>query len=327
MSRARLDQKDVTVKNNASGAFYLTDKGYAPIGIWSYHLAVRRKRIKRPLYVFQDGQLYGGEKPTAYTMPTECPSGGGREWNPFTVVGGFKKEWSSTLSKIEALAVAKDSLYLAVRGGSVKILSRNDGKPTGDYKLPTSPVWDGLAVAYGLLYASTQDGQVVCLGESPSKVPSPGAEPSFARRPQAKPQPGRSTTAAAKPSAKSVPQASADLGPLTEKLQKRVIAESAKGAKPEANMKLFNKSSKAVRVLSADEKGLVVKSGSSSMTLPWKLLNKSDLLGLAQAFVKRDSAADLELLAGLYRANGRSAQAEQLMAKVAALKPGKAEAE
>jgi outer membrane protein assembly factor BamB len=182
VSRARIKVNEVQVEAGADGAFYQVNGSWFPIGIWSYGVAIRRTREKRPLYVFQGDTLYGGDAPTAFTAPAKCPAGGGREWNAFQVVGGFKKRWSGSAGgKIEALAVADKSLYV-VAGTSLSVLSTADGKKTGEKKLPGSPVWDGMAVAYGRLYVSLDDGSVVCLGAGSGSVPTLVAGPPKAVR-------------------------------------------------------------------------------------------------------------------------------------------------
>jgi hypothetical protein len=177
MSRARIRGRQVRVEPGASGAFYQVGNSWVPIGGWSYGISIRRKRERRPQYVFQGDALYGGEQPTAYTPPTKCPSGGGREWNAFRVLGGFKKRWSAGLGKVDAMAVGGKRLYVAHGGGSIAAVSRENGKKMKEGRLPAPAVYDGLAIAYGRLYVSTQDGQVVCLGGAGS-VPTPTAGPS-----------------------------------------------------------------------------------------------------------------------------------------------------
>ena len=49
-------------------------------------------------------------------------------------------------------------------GGLLWTVSAADGSKVAERKLPSPPVWDGLAVAGGRVYASTQDGRVICLG-------------------------------------------------------------------------------------------------------------------------------------------------------------------
>ena len=51
-----------------------------------------------------------------------------------------------------------------VQGGLLWVLSATDGKKLAECRLDAPPVFDGLAVARGRLYASTTDGKVRCLG-------------------------------------------------------------------------------------------------------------------------------------------------------------------
>jgi outer membrane protein assembly factor BamB len=177
VSRTRIKVNEVKVEADADGAFYQVNGSWFPIGIWSYGVAIRRQREKRPLYVFQGDALYGGEAPTAYTAPAKCPAGGGREWNAFRVLGGFKKRWSAPGSgKIGALAVSDKSLYVA-EGAGLSVLACADGKKTAERKLPAPAVWDGMAVAYGRLYVALEDGSVVCLGAGGGSTPTLVAGP------------------------------------------------------------------------------------------------------------------------------------------------------
>jgi outer membrane protein assembly factor BamB len=179
LSRTRIRGNEVKVDADADGAFYRPGaaEAWAPVGMWSYGVSLRRQREKRPTYVFLGDTLYGGEGPTAYTPPAKCPAGGGREWNAYRVLGGFKKKWSATTAKVAALAAADKSLIVADAGGGLAVYAAADGRKAGEGKLPGPPVADGLAVAYGRLYASLEDGSVVCLGASGGTSPSLAAGP------------------------------------------------------------------------------------------------------------------------------------------------------
>jgi outer membrane protein assembly factor BamB len=48
-------------------------------------------------------------------------------------------------------------------GGRLVAVSPQDGQPQAELALPSSPVFDGMAVAGGRVYVSTRSGQVVCL--------------------------------------------------------------------------------------------------------------------------------------------------------------------
>ena len=56
--------------------------------------------------------------------------------------------------------------YEGRKGGLVRIMSAGDGGTSGQYQLPSPPVWDGMAVAAGRLYLSTSDGSVLSMGKN-----------------------------------------------------------------------------------------------------------------------------------------------------------------
>jgi outer membrane protein assembly factor BamB len=45
------------------------------------------------------------------------------------------------------------------------VASAEDGKELARYPLDSSPVFDGMAAAYGRLYISTEEGRVICFSE------------------------------------------------------------------------------------------------------------------------------------------------------------------
>ena len=47
-------------------------------------------------------------------------------------------------------------------------VDRTNGSLKSGYRLPTTPVFDGMAAAYGKLLVSLTDGSLVCLGETTS---------------------------------------------------------------------------------------------------------------------------------------------------------------
>jgi outer membrane protein assembly factor BamB len=52
------------------------------------------------------------------------------------------------------------------RGGTLQIISKNDGAMKGEITLDSPPVWDGMAVAQGRLFSSSLNGKVTCYGVS-----------------------------------------------------------------------------------------------------------------------------------------------------------------
>jgi outer membrane protein assembly factor BamB len=64
----------------------------------------------------------------------------------------------------EALAEQDEALD-GKRGASLWAVSTEDGRTGSELKLESPPVWDGLAVAQGRVYAATVDGKVLCFGK------------------------------------------------------------------------------------------------------------------------------------------------------------------
>ncbi|HUU16202.1 MAG TPA: hypothetical protein VMW72_03550 [Sedimentisphaerales bacterium] len=62
---------------------------------------------------------------------------------------------SCTLSAVTALRKESPGLLMAI--------SASDGTELAQYQLDSSPVFDGMAAAYGRLYVSMEDGSLLCL--------------------------------------------------------------------------------------------------------------------------------------------------------------------
>jgi hypothetical protein len=97
---------------------------------------------------------------------------------------GFQKRWSQKLTlRPRSLVQAGDLLIMggmdaAQQGnpydlaatakgglpGHVQLLSSTDGKPQQTLKIPSPPVWDGMAVAEGILVVPCVDGAVTAFG-------------------------------------------------------------------------------------------------------------------------------------------------------------------
>jgi outer membrane protein assembly factor BamB len=50
------------------------------------------------------------------------------------------------------------------KGAKLWLVSTSDGTRLAEHELDSPPVFDGMAVADGRVYLSTQDGHVVCMG-------------------------------------------------------------------------------------------------------------------------------------------------------------------
>ena len=64
---------------------------------------------------------------------------------------------------VAALVLAGKTVFAAGKQGGLCIYAAADGRRLGRCDLPP-PVWDGMAAAGGMLYVSTADGRVMCLG-------------------------------------------------------------------------------------------------------------------------------------------------------------------
>ncbi len=72
-------------------------------------------------------------------------------------------------NEIHAMALAGNGkLYVIHRDGRLKVISTDNGYVINETRVP-EPAWDGLAIADGRLYLTTQDGNVVCLGDPAEK--------------------------------------------------------------------------------------------------------------------------------------------------------------
>ena len=68
-------------------------------------------------------------------------------------------------NRIHAMALASDGkLYVVHQDGRLMAISTDDGEVVDEMQVPT-PAWDGLAIANRRLNLSTQDGELLCLGE------------------------------------------------------------------------------------------------------------------------------------------------------------------
>ncbi|MBT4823076.1 MAG: PQQ-like beta-propeller repeat protein [Lentisphaerae bacterium] len=57
------------------------------------------------------------------------------------------------------------SSFAGNKGGVIWTVAKGDGARIASLKLPSPPVWDGLASAGGQCFVATQDGTVVCFGD------------------------------------------------------------------------------------------------------------------------------------------------------------------
>ena len=66
--------------------------------------------------------------------------------------------------------VSQDALerWQGAKGGMLVTMSSTSGEFLDSYELPSPPVFDGLAWAYGRAYMSLKDGRLVCLAGGPA---------------------------------------------------------------------------------------------------------------------------------------------------------------
>ena len=158
---------------------------------------------RRPLVVFRDGAVYGqlnastdvfrrdfdaeavkkfnGKWITGWQASRGAKSGQkpfrtyrvaeGAKWtvDPFTPADEkakpFKKG-TQLSNDVYAMALAGNGrLYAVHKDGRLKVFDASDGKVVAERQVP-SPMWDGLAIAGGNLFLSTQGGELLCLGAS-----------------------------------------------------------------------------------------------------------------------------------------------------------------
>ena len=88
--------------------------------------------------------------------------------DPFADPGLEPEEFepgTQVYNRIHAMALSGDGkLYLVHQDGRLKVLNTSDGKVILEAQVPP-PAWDGLAIAEERLYLSTQNGELLCLGE------------------------------------------------------------------------------------------------------------------------------------------------------------------
>ena len=59
-----------------------------------------------------------------------------------------------------------EAAFLGKQGAVLRRVSAADGKTMAEYKLDSSPVFDGMIAAQSRIYISLQDGSLVCFGKS-----------------------------------------------------------------------------------------------------------------------------------------------------------------
>jgi len=88
--------------------------------------------------------------------------------DPFTPAAEKAKERPRNVqlyNDLHALTLAGDGrLFVVHKDGRLKAIATEDGRVLAETQVP-QPAWDGLAVANGRLFLTTQTGELICLGE------------------------------------------------------------------------------------------------------------------------------------------------------------------
>ncbi len=199
MSRWLFDAKTGEMTCKASDAFAVLETGgfdtVVPRGCWSYaprhqprhggnpsrmrHLAVYRGnavlgvlRDERSVFRRDFGPEETGQFNTTWLTGWATSQNFRKEtgdvWQSDRLAADAK--WRSPVfdeaksdQTVAALVLAGDRLLVAGSEGDLAIVSTTDGNMLARTQLPP-PLWDGMAVAAGRLFVSTQDGRVLCLG-------------------------------------------------------------------------------------------------------------------------------------------------------------------
>lgn len=139
------------------------------------------------------------------------------------------------------------------------------------------------------------------------------------------PQPVRNVTqvvAPVQPAGAQSAVSETELGPWIERLHTEIRARVAAGEHPRAFIRVFGAKAEAVKVLSADEKTLLVEYRGSKLPFEWpKLRAREDCLNLALAFCTSPKVDDWVLRAVFQIANGKKDEAEQSLAQAVAADP------
>jgi outer membrane protein assembly factor BamB len=195
MSRWRFDRASGAMTADIWRAFARLNTGngaaMVPQGCWSYapRNQSRTKTFspRRPLLVFRDRTLFGcaEDKQSIYRRDFQLEQGeefetkwitgwensnasrnGGVAWRSERLAE--KATWTSELfgqdsGTVAALALASNALYAISSQGMVGSIDKTTGRFEGQGTIPP-PLWDGLAIAGGRLYVTTEGGQLLCLG-------------------------------------------------------------------------------------------------------------------------------------------------------------------
>ena len=199
-SDVQVDKWNAFAKVNTGGGSVYVHRGSWTYGARHVHRFPGEAR-RRPLAVFRDGTVYSSLNGTTEVFRRDFNLENGEEFSPKWITGwaaagsarkggkpyrtyrlAEKASWKSDhftpaeerakqkprgtqlYNRLHALALAgNDRLYVAHEDGRLKALSTKDGSVIAEREL-SPPAWDGLAIANGRLYLTTQTGELLCLG-------------------------------------------------------------------------------------------------------------------------------------------------------------------
>lgn len=189
MSRWVFSMADGKVSCDIHAAFTPVVMGHGgvmfPRGCWSYapnneteHSPERP--FVRPLAVFRDRTLFTcpQDRESVFRrdfrldadekFDTAWDQNGKILWRSQRLVLGAKwtvKPFAPAPGKqqVAAMAMAANALFVVSAKGRLAAVSLEDGKTLSALDVP-APAWDGLALAEGKLFLTTEDGRVECLG-------------------------------------------------------------------------------------------------------------------------------------------------------------------
>jgi hypothetical protein len=185
-----LDEQGVELKEGKPHLFTLTDfldASWPHRSYWIFGTKVSvatgcSRRDKNLIYgrllVFDESTIYGyGRRQIHWSNQLQDGA-----YRLFAVKRGERKpQWEKRLKiRVRAMILADDILFAAGpraetgvwsvdhekdAGAVVTAVSASDGSELAQYRLDSSPAFDGMAAAYGRLYCSTEGGDVLCLAE------------------------------------------------------------------------------------------------------------------------------------------------------------------
>ncbi len=196
-----VDKWNAFAKLNTGGGDVWVPRGSWTYGARHQH-RFRGEAPRRPLVVFRDDKVYSslngstnvfcrdfnledGEKFDSKWITgwkaSQTARENGKPYRTYRIAEGAK--WSvdpfsdasqpveetqpgtQLHNRIHAMALANDGkLFVVHQDGRLKVISTVDGKVLSESRLP-APAWDGLAIAENRLFLTTQDGELLCLGE------------------------------------------------------------------------------------------------------------------------------------------------------------------